>query len=59
MAKPNFTVPRCLVVEFLNGSRDIASVRIDREAIWNAAITEVLDFEELSKARSLPNGASR
>lgn len=35
------------VVNFLNGSETITPVRIDREAIWNAALTEVMDFEEV------------
>lgn len=35
------------VVEFLNGSREIAPVCIDRETIWNAALMESMDFEEV------------
>lgn len=35
------------VVNFLNGSCTIDPVHIDREAIWNTALTETLDFEEV------------
>ncbi len=35
------------VVGFLNGTQTITPVRIDREEIWNARITEGMDFEEV------------
>jgi len=35
------------LVGFLNGTQAITPVRIDREEIWNAQLTEGMDFEEV------------
>ena len=35
------------VVGYLNGSEMITPVRIDRKEIWNAQVTEAMDFEEV------------
>ena len=44
------------VVGFLNGTQTITPVRIDREEIWNAQLTEGMDFEEVKGQEQTKRG---
>ena len=44
------------VVGFLNGTQAITPVRIDREEIWNAQLTEGMDFEEVKGQEQTKRG---
>jgi magnesium chelatase family protein len=44
------------VVGFLNGTQAITPVRIDRQEIWNAQLTEGMDFEEVKGQEQTKRG---